>query len=795
MSGTSGGDGPAGHPGRPGAVRALGWRRGRWIAGVRRVAGYALYVLALAPWSAAALDLGAIELHSALYEPLDARVPVRGMRNGELKELEVTLGSPSRFEAAGVARLPHLDLIEFVAVEQGGAGYIHVRTDEPIIEPSLAFVMEVRWPGGHTVRSYTLRFVPAAGRMSSGVRQAPRAEPERSRQTGATGAPPASNAARHGPVQPSETLWLIAVRLRPDSSVSVQRMMLAILEANPEAFAIRNINALEAGAILRIPTRDEIGPDDTAAAIAEVQRQNSAWAAYREGAGAAPATPTPAPPAPPAPAPAPRDAAPAPDDRLEIVASERPPRPVEQEEGAEIEALRRELAFALEEADASLRERDELGLRLTEAEERIGELSRLVDLKDEEIAALQSDLRELRVTMQGAAPAEVESEQPPGAPAAGPLLLFGGAGLLLILLGGAILLIRRRRARAGEEDAVEAAAPAPSEEHGLILELENVAEELASPPGTAAGIPERALEADSDAPDFGPDGDLAREGAARSRRDDRSVENALLGTLDTADNMLDFDFDVETPAGRDLAPGRAQRVERAEDDEFDTDDFGEVTGEAAENIDHIAGRRRTRATGEGAPAFTPATDAGDLPDPDSGIFDEVWGDSGSSRAERTEDGELDTDDARDLPELDSEVLDDVWDASLDESLDRRIGGMYPDADTTVEDMDRSAAEDVDGSSAATTGTGVDAEPDPDAAFDESGAIPQATPGRFRFDDDAESLSFGGSEGVAAQTKLDFARTCIEMGDAETGRRVLEEVLVAGDAEQQATAREMLSKIA
>ena len=90
----------------------------------------------------------------------------------------------------------------------------------------------------------------------------------------------AAAADTHGPVTATDTLWSLAERFRPDETVSVQRMMLALLEANPEAFSTQNVNALQVGAVLRIPTREEIGPAAKAEALAEVRRQHAAWDAY-----------------------------------------------------------------------------------------------------------------------------------------------------------------------------------------------------------------------------------------------------------------------------------------------------------------------------------------------------------------------------------------------------------------------------------------------------------------------------------------------------------------------------------
>ena len=53
-------------------------------------------------------------------------------------------------------------------------------------------------------------------------------------------------------------------------------MMLAIYEANPQAFS-DNINVMSAGATLRIPSADEVFRISRGDALAEVQRQNDAW--------------------------------------------------------------------------------------------------------------------------------------------------------------------------------------------------------------------------------------------------------------------------------------------------------------------------------------------------------------------------------------------------------------------------------------------------------------------------------------------------------------------------------------
>ena len=77
-------------------------------------------------------------------------------------------------------------------------------------------------------------------------------------------------------VQRGDTLWGIAWRYRPDNSVTMSQMMMAVFEANPDAFE-NNINILGAGSHLRIPSVDDIYRISRGDAQASVQQQHAAW--------------------------------------------------------------------------------------------------------------------------------------------------------------------------------------------------------------------------------------------------------------------------------------------------------------------------------------------------------------------------------------------------------------------------------------------------------------------------------------------------------------------------------------
>lgn len=85
-----------------------------------------------------------------------------------------------------------------------------------------------------------------------------------------------ADARTYGPIGKQETLWSIAYRLRPDPSITMDQMQLAIFRANPDAFA-GNINRLLSGATLTIPSAASIRAVDAASAKREVARQRSSY--------------------------------------------------------------------------------------------------------------------------------------------------------------------------------------------------------------------------------------------------------------------------------------------------------------------------------------------------------------------------------------------------------------------------------------------------------------------------------------------------------------------------------------
>ena len=248
--------------------------------------------LALGVTDAFALGLGTIQVRSGLNQPLNAEIPVIQGSPGEAEGLIVQLASAEDFDRVGLSRSGIGVPIEFsLGKSASGETIIRITSKEIVREPFLGFLVEANWPKGRLLREYTVLLDPPvmapAVKGSSAIAVAARdAERAQTQTLPAAKAPPATVAARptpaapaaiapapmpkavaaprtaasgeYGPVAAGETLGEVARATRPNESVSVNQMMLALLKHNPGAFYRENINALKRGAVLRIPSADEI---------------------------------------------------------------------------------------------------------------------------------------------------------------------------------------------------------------------------------------------------------------------------------------------------------------------------------------------------------------------------------------------------------------------------------------------------------------------------------------------------------------------------------------------------------
>ncbi len=373
-----------------------------------------ILLCALLPLAVQAVTLGEARVKSFLNQPLDVEIDLVGLTAGQNEQLRLRLANQEHFDRLGIAYTRLLEDLEFDIVREGNRWLVRARSDRPINEPFIDFPLLMTWPGGQMVRQYTLLLDP----------QRP-IRPARASQTSRTSrpvsAPPATAPATspaadtYGPVRRGETLWPIAQQLKP-AGITTRQMAMALLRANPKAFIDNNVNKLRAGAVLTIPSVafiEEVDPQTARAKFAaQTQRRQPAVATSPRSLPAAPAQPAPEP-EPPVQEPAEQTAQAAVEPPEETGESNPQLRIVNEEveqtdsETASEKDLQEKLLVTMEEIESNRLTTDAIESRLARLEAEIDRMQQLVELKDAQIAALQSEVQtrnELEAAAQAAEP-------------------------------------------------------------------------------------------------------------------------------------------------------------------------------------------------------------------------------------------------------------------------------------------------------------------------------------------------------------------------------------------------------
>ncbi len=422
-------------------------------------------LLAAVPGVSLALGLGDIQLKSTLNAPLNAEIELIASPE-ELATLRAQIASRDTFSRYGLDYPAFLSGIQVRPARlPDGRMVVQLTSTAVMTEPFATVLVEASWARGRNLREYTLLFDPpvfapqaapaapvAAPNTGAGERSGSIARP-----APAPSAAPAPGAAAPTPAVAAPTTGNYSVRAGDSLSGIVQRQygagqtdraMIAVYRANPQAFD-GNINQLRSGSVLRLPDQAAVAAVDPGEAATEVRRQAAAWSGGARTAGGG-----------------------SPDARLRLV----PPGSAGAGgggNGAETQALRD---------------------RVTQLESELADSRRLLELRNAELARLQSSARTTAPAPQTqtppapapavqpaptepatatppaeAPPAVVEAPKPaPAAPAAapagsGPSLLdrvmdykwYAAGGLLVLILAALGLRAARRR----REDSLDSLAP------------------------------------------------------------------------------------------------------------------------------------------------------------------------------------------------------------------------------------------------------------------------------------------------------------------------------------------------
>jgi pilus assembly protein FimV len=253
-----------------------------------KVVGTAAALLA-GPGVSLALGLGDIQLKSTLNAPLNAEIELIATPE-ELASLRTQIASRDAFSRYGLDYPSFLSGIQVRPVRlPDGRNVIQLTSTSPITEPFATLLVEASWARGRNLREYTVLFDPpvfapqaapaapvAAATTGGGERSGTINRPVQPAPEVAAPAPVAPAGATDGTYNVRGGDSLSAIARNQYGTGQTDRAMIAIYRANPQAFD-GNINQLRAGAVLRLPDQAGLAAVDPGEAATEVRRQTAAW--------------------------------------------------------------------------------------------------------------------------------------------------------------------------------------------------------------------------------------------------------------------------------------------------------------------------------------------------------------------------------------------------------------------------------------------------------------------------------------------------------------------------------------
>ena len=342
----------------------------------RLIQWFVLTLAATTSLNARAVSLGHITLESSLNQPLRASILLGNVQRLTPQDVRVGLAPRTAFQAMGVDWSSNLSDLDFRAVSSESGLRIELSTEASIVEPYLNFVLELVWPNGRLVREYTVLLDPPVLMAPVRPLDITPVQAGRVRSANRIAEARAQSLDVDRMTQSGDTLWEIALAARPDRSTSVQAMMLAIQTRNPDAFMNQNINRLKAGYVLVMPDQDDLDRISFESAVAEVASQNT----KKMQAVSQKKNPT---------------IEASVDSELVLVAVDEASSEDQNAEPSEVLAA----TDSAQEEDERIRfaaiERDRLAGRLASLEGKLESLVDTISLKDQQIAALQKQVKTL----------------------------------------------------------------------------------------------------------------------------------------------------------------------------------------------------------------------------------------------------------------------------------------------------------------------------------------------------------------------------------------------------------------
>ncbi len=110
--------------------------------------------------SSIAIGLGDIKVYSNLNEPLSAEIILTGADELDTNNIIAELASPKDFMRTGIPRPFFLSKLKFETTRNNGVTVIYISTTKAVKNPFLDFLIQLVWPEGKIIKSYTVLLDP-----------------------------------------------------------------------------------------------------------------------------------------------------------------------------------------------------------------------------------------------------------------------------------------------------------------------------------------------------------------------------------------------------------------------------------------------------------------------------------------------------------------------------------------------------------------------------------------------------------------------------------------------------------
>lgn len=264
-----------------------------------------LFCLLLLPLVGNALQLGKIVVTSSQGQPLNAEIEMMLTPGEDLSKLKTSLATKESYESQGIERLAiHNNISVELQKNEKGQTILKLKSTQPVPDPFLDLLIQVDSAKGRNYREYTVLLDPPETPIiqQEKIVAIDKAEPlpmndkkevkesvdknkitfEKENKNNLKPLEknkPADLSSKSITVKPADTIYKIA-RENKIPGITTEQMVVGIFNLNELAFTNKNINVLEVGQKIALPTKDDFMNLTHAKAMAEIKIQSSQWNKY-----------------------------------------------------------------------------------------------------------------------------------------------------------------------------------------------------------------------------------------------------------------------------------------------------------------------------------------------------------------------------------------------------------------------------------------------------------------------------------------------------------------------------------